>query len=363
MITFNRILIVLAIFISLNSCTKKEAQLHKAQSPEFKFLGRTEIQNDSTINLISPAACVEILFTGDTCAFLLKNIGYTPYNLISVELDGEYLGRIQVFNDSLQIFSIKVKSGMEQHHLLLVKSTEAANGAINFGGIICESLIPMKSIEGPRIEFIGNSITCAMGADTTIPCHTGEWYDQHNAYFSYARLVATNLNAEYMLSSVSGIGMYRNWNDEGPVMPQVYTNTYLFTDSTKKWDFNQFTPDIVSIALGTNDLSDGDGKKYRAPFSVDSFSMAYIKFANTLYEKYPNVKLTFLTSPMLSGQKDSLLNISLQKVKDHFRDKKIEIFRISGITPHGCDYHPLISEQKMMADTLTPFFKKFLEKK
>jgi hypothetical protein len=360
--TFNPIFLVLAAAILLSSCTKKQPQLYKAQSPEFKYLGRTEIQSDSTINLITSASGVEIHFTGDTCSVLIKNIGYTPYNFVSIEIDGEYQGRIQVLNDSLRVFPIILKKGIDEHRLLLVKSTEAANGVINFGGIICESIIQVKPFQTARIEFIGNSITCAMGADTTtIPCHKGEWFDQHNAYFSYARLVATKLNADYMLSSVSGIGIYRNWNGEGAVMPQVYENLYLNTDSAKKWDFNKFAPDIVSIALGTNDLSDGDGKKIRSPFSVDSFSVAYINFLKTIYSKYPKTKVALLTSPMVAGQKDSILNLCLQKIREHYKDKKIEIFRFSGIMPHGCDYHPLKEEQQLMADALLPFFQKLLK--
>jgi hypothetical protein len=345
----------------ISSCSKKQVQLFKAQSPEFKYLGRTEIQPDSTINLITSASGVEIIFTGDSCSVLMKNAGTNPYNFMTIEVDGEYQGRIKLLGDSLKAYPILLKKSMDQHHLFLVKSTEAANGAINFGGINCESLIQVKSTQTTRIEFIGNSITCAMGVDTTtIPCHTGQWYDQHNAYYSYARLVAKNLNADYMLSSVSGIGIYRNWNGEGAVMPQVYENIYLDTDSTKKWDFKQFTPDIVSIALGTNDLSDGDGKKFRTPFSVDSFSIGYINFVQTIYSKYPDTKVAILTSPMVTGQKDSILNLCLQTVKEHFKDKKIEIFRFSSITPHGCDYHPLKEEQQKMSEELVPFFKKLL---
>ena len=133
------------------------------------------------------------------------------------------------------------------------------------------------------------------------------------------------------------------------------------TDSAKKWDFSRFKPDIVSIALGTNDLSDGDGKKYREPFSADTFSVGYIRFVETIYKNYPKTKLALLTSPILSGKKDSILISCLQRVKDHFAEKKIEIFRFPGITPHGCDYHPLKEEQQRMADTIVPFFENLMK--
>jgi hypothetical protein len=356
---------VFLFLILFSSCGEKELKLFHAQMLDYKYSGRIEIQPESTVNFITSASGIEIIFTGDTCSLMLKNASSdTPYNFVSIELDGEYLGRIKVANDSIRAYPIRVKNEAEQHRLLIVKSTEASNGAINFGGIYCESLLPVESKKTVKIEFIGNSITCAMGADTSeIPCGTNQWFDQHNAYFSYGRMVANNLNADFVLSSVSGIGIYRTWNDEGLNMPMVYQNSYLNLDSTNKWDFTKFVPDIVSIALGTNDLSDGDGLKPRIDFNQNTFSNAYIEFLNIIYSKYPNTKIALLTSPMVTGAKDSILNLCLQKVKSHFNNKKIEIFRFSGITPHGCSYHPSKEEHQKMADTLTPFFKKLLESK
>jgi len=351
------------ILIILISCSQKTIKLFDAQSSEFKYSGRTEIQSDSTINLITSASGLEILFTGDTCSLLFKNATTnTPYNFVSIELDGEYKGRIKVENDSLKAYPVAVNKEAKLHRLLIVKSTEAQNGAITFGGIYCESITPVQTNTSSKIEFIGNSITCAMGADTTeIPCGTNQWFDQHNAYFAYGRLVANSLNADFMLSSVSGIGIYRTWNQESPEMPNVYQNTYLNSDSTKKWDFSTFVPDVVSIVLGTNDLSDGDGVELRKAFNIDTFSIGYIEFVKTIYSKYPNTKIALLTSPMVTGAKDSVLNLCLLRVKSHFKDKKIEIFRFSGINPHGCSFHPNIEEHKRMADTLTLFFRMMLE--
>jgi hypothetical protein len=72
------------------------------------------------------------------------------------------------------------------------------------------------------------------------------------------------IDVDYLVSSVSGIGMYRNWNDENkeePIMPEVYENLYLTKDNSKpKYDF-VFQPNIISIALGTNDFSGEMAKK------------------------------------------------------------------------------------------------------
>lgn len=71
--------------------------------------------------------------------------------------------------------------------------------------------------------------------------------------YNYA---AFELNGEYhgryMLSSVSGIGVYRNWNSDGPTMPDVYKNTYLNTDTTKVWKFSSTARGFTRILIIKN---------------------------------------------------------------------------------------------------------------
>src|SRR5690606_38403854 len=151
-----------------------------------------------------------------------------------------------------------------------------------------------------------------------------EGCDQHNAYFAYGPRVARALDIDYMLSSSSGIGIYRNWNSDGPTMPDVYENRYLNTDSIQKWNFKNFSPDLVSICLGTNDLSDGDGIHPRLPFNTEIFTSTYIEFINLVYNYYPNVQIALISSPMVQGEKTNVLNKCLENIKKHFDDKKVK---------------------------------------
>lgn len=66
-----------------------------------------------------------------------------------------------------------------------------------------------------------------------------------------------------LLSPISGAGIYRNWNSNGPTVPQQCEQAYLRLDSLKKWGFTTIVPDIVCIALKTNDLSQGEGATAR----------------------------------------------------------------------------------------------------
>ena len=348
------------------SCAEIKPLEYHASDPLFNFSGRIDKVTKGETILIGSASSATMTFAGDSCTILLKN--NTPnglYNFYSLELDGEYIGRFKIEGDTLVAKKIEIPGGKASHRLSVYKSTEASNGNIVFAGLRCIKLLPTTGIPAKKIEFIGNSITCGMGADTKeIPCGTAQWYDQHNAYLAYGPRVARQLNLQYMLSSVSGIGIYRNWNSDGPAMPQVYENRYLDTDSTRRWDFTGFVPDIVSIALGTNDFSDGDGTRERKPFDPETYVNTYIAFVEKIYSHYPNTQIALLTSPMVSGEKEMIFFDCLNKVKTHFDEigghKSIAIYRFQGIEPHGCSYHPDIDDHAKMAEAVIPFFQQLL---
>jgi lysophospholipase L1-like esterase len=357
---------VILVFI-MNACKTavQEPQLFTAQNSLIQYSGRTWA--DSTgVQLIGSASFARMKFAGDTCVIYLRNEAPdNGHNYVSFELDGHYAGRLRIENDSMTGYPLVIGADTFSKHLLTVyKATEAANGNVIFGGILCDSLSKLPDAPEKSIEFIGNSITCGYGDDyAKIPCDSGTWYDHHNAYFAYGPVVSRMLNVKYMLSSVSGIGVYRNWNVNGPTMPQVYENRYLNTDSSFRWEFSRFNPDVVSICLGTNDFSDGDGVHKRLPFDDEAFTNTYIRFVETLYNHYPEAQVALLSSPMLTGEKSERLIKCLNAVKTYFSDsghKPIAIFEFKNITPHGCDYHPDIDDQELMAAQLYPFYKKLL---
>jgi len=181
---------------------------------------------------------------------------------------------------------------------------------------------------------------------------------------SYGPRVARNFDIDFMLSSVSGIGVYRNWNDENidePIMPQVYENLYLNIDSTKPFSFSR-QPDIVSICLGTNDLSLGDGVKPRIPFDREKYVSNYITFIKTVYKHYPNTQMVLLNSPMIGGETNELLVSCLKEIQSHFetKNKPIKLFEFSKTYNNGCSTHPSVEEHGEIAEELIPFFKDLL---
>ena len=289
---------------------------------------------------------------------------YSQRNYIAVELDGKYTGRIAL-DSSKQNYVIAKDLVDTDHTVLVCKTTESSIGYIEFSGIICNELVTLEDKNNRLIEFIGNSITCGMGLDTSgIPCESGEWYDQHNAYLAYGPLAARALNAEWLLSSVSGIGMTRYWNTAGPTMPEVYENLYLNDDSMKVWKPENLNPDLVSICLGQNDFSDGEGPNPRVELDSTDYAEDYIRFLKKIRKQYPDAQITCISSPMIDGDKKerlfSFLNSIVQYMHVKENDTKVHLFEFKRTYNKGCSWHPSREDHLAMSYELLPFYKKIM---
>ena len=347
-------------------CTGQRTEIIK---PFYIYAGRTELFEGEKVLLIGSASSVSFNFKGEFCEISLKSVDSgLGHNYVVLELDGKNIGRLLIEKGETKFYPILVTKTRKVHHLTIYKATEAGSGDVLYSGTTA-SIVSIKTKKRKKIEFIGNSITCGAQSDySQVPCNNGEYMDHHNAYLAYGPVLSRSLKINFLLSSVSGIGMYRNWNDEymnEAIMPEVYENLHLNKDNSKPYDFT-FQPDIVSICLGTNDLSEGDHVKSRLPFDEDKFISNYIKFIKMIYMHYPKTKIVLLNSPMVSGVKNITFVRCLKRIIQSFdgdkTHKAIALFEFKPMTPHGCGGHPDINDHKLMAHQMKSFFKKIINK-
>lgn len=360
-------LVLALVCLSMISCkTEIVRNQFLANNTAFEYAGRVDFLDSKEAVLIGAASSIKTLVVGDSTEIYIR--GGRSHSFVTLVVDGEHLGRFKI--DTLSNFNlpVKFKKQAEVHQLEIVKATEASSGSVIFTGIGADAIQPVEKSKKKKIEFIGDSITCGAAMDDLFsPCNEGDYHNHHNAYLSYGPSVARALNTEYMLSSISGWGVYRGWNsevDENEAVPAVYANTYLNDEGSKPWDFSSYVPDVVSICLGTNDLSGGDGVKKRQPFNKELYVERYIAFVESIYGYYPNVQIGLLTSPMVSGNNNVILIECLERVQTHFNNKNpskpIQLFQYDKLYVNGCSYHPGIENHRAMTEVLTPFFKDLL---
>lgn len=153
---------------------------------------------------------------------------------------------------------------------------------------------------------------------------------------------------------------------EGPSMPQVYEKTDFKLNSSNKWDFKTYSPKIVSIALGTNDISLGDKINPRKPFDEVLYISNYVNFIRLIKSKYPKAQIVLLSSPMVKNAAGELLKKCLQSIKTKAdiafgSYKPVQLFFFDPIEIHGCSGHPSVEDHSHIAQQLIPFFKKLLD--
>jgi hypothetical protein len=107
---------------------------------------------------------------------------------------------------------------------------------------------------------------------------------------------------------------YRNWKSDGPTMSQVYEKADFQYNTSQLWSFKNFTPQIISIALGNNDFRKGDDIIKRLPFDSAGFVSNYIKFVQ-LVVKISNAQIALLSSHMINGTARLTLQNCLNAVK------------------------------------------------
>lgn len=361
---YTKIILALLVFFL---CAESSYAINKTtvdtlQASSLQPYGRYAYNTNKHLELISSASNFGFKFKGKRCEIFAYITDAGGHNYLQYELDGVYQKRIKIEGNSKAPLVITAdKSGT--HIVWIYKATEAHTGPIFIEKIAGQKLRATKRPDAPLIEFIGNSITCGAASDPSeVPCGTGVYHDQHNAFMAYGPRVARALKANFLLSSVSGIGIYRTWNTDGPSMPQVYEKTDFQDGSERRWDFSTYKPSVVSIALGTNDFSDGDGKHERSPFDSATFVGAYIKFVQLIKSKYPGVQIALLSSPMVGGARMITFQNCLTAVKKNIdamntSDKPVALHFVKTMNPKGCSWHPSVEDHAVLAEELIPFFK------
>lgn len=366
------VIFLFLIFIGLLSSSEIKAlglegiPVSNVKGRELIAMGRTRV-SEKGLELISSGAYFSFEFEGNEFEMKISLPAWVQHSYLQYEVDGLYKNRIKIDKRDEKI-SISAGTG-GKHVVTIYKATEANSGGVFIEEIRATNVTPMTIAKKPLIEYIGDSITCgAASDDSDIPCGKGSYVDYHNAYLSYGPRVARAVNANFIITAASGKGVYRNWNNDGPTLPFLYKRKSLMPNDKEEWDQKIFKPDVISIALGTNDLSDGDKKTERQPFDKNKFVDEYLKFIDYLKSVNPEAKIVLLSSPTVGVVKGQLLEDAMQTIKAAVDNKykkatPVELIYFKGIKPAGCNGHPSINQHEMMANEILKQFAEILDSK
>lgn len=215
---------------------------------------------------------------------------------------------------------------------------------------------PVRSRDGWRLEFVGDSISCGYGVLGSYPCTFSA--DTESEPDAFTGLTAKALGAQHATVAFSGLGILRDYSG-GTVdqMPARYTRS-LADDPSSTFAY-AFPPDAVVVTLGTNDFAQGD--------PGPAFQTATEAFLETVRDASPGALVVVALTPMLSdafpegAQQRTKAKGYLQgalEARKAAGDTRLAFFEFdlqTGEGGYGCDYHPNAGTQKAMAEKLTAF--------
>ena len=344
-------MMLLSVASGFHTSNNNAIQFIAADHKDIQYTGRIDFSDPKKPRFWTAGVYIQAKFRGTSCEILINDEERgNMHNYLMVAIDNNTPFKIKTTGSSN---TITVAEGLTpgEHTITICKNTEALVGYLEFVGFRCEGLSSMPPKKERKIEFIGDSITSGNENDPMeIPCGTGEWYDQQNAFFSYGPLVARELNAQWHLTSDSGIGLIHSCCKKKYLMPLVFDNVSISEDSIS-WDFKLYQPDIVTICLGQNDGIQDSAK----------FTMGYVNFIQTIRRNYAKAQIICLTSPMANDKLRGVLKNYLTAVVNHVNktgDRKVDRFFFSRQFNNGCGGHPDLSDHLMIAEELSAFIQK-----
>lgn len=333
-------------------------QFVRADNEALSWVGRTDLRQGFA-DFTFPGVQMHTVFTGSSLQLLTKrNSGY-----FVVEIDNRPAFKVHsTEKDSL--LTLAANLGKGGHRLTVTLVSEGNELRPRVYGIYVDKGAKVSKAVLPRrkIEFIGNSITCGYGNEAA-GGKCGFGYDTENQWSAYGALTARMLNAQCFVVARSGIGIYRYYG--GPREGNGYNmpNTYKYTQFGQEgelWDFSRFTPDVVCVNLGTNDVSLDN-------YDTALLTAAYTDFVNTLRGHYPQSKIVLLTGTMMSGRQLDAVRTALDKVLDAAKnrgDNEVYRFDMTPIMPDegfGADWHPSARCHMRMAGELSAYLRRLMK--
>lgn len=330
----------------------------KPSHPYINYIGRFDFSDPLNVAYDFPGVYFRMRFTGQSLAVLLDDTS----NYYNVVLDNQ---KTFVITPRKSTF-IRIARGMKDtiHTVKIYKRTEALVGKGVFKGFMIDSdgqILQYKNIRKRKIEYIGNSITCGYGNEGAY----GEGFkaSTENSYYSYASFLARKFNADYCMVAYSGKGLVRNYNDSlqqsAEPLPDLY-NRKMVSKPDSRWNFSNWSPDLVVINLGTNDFST---KPY--PDST-YFAREYENLINRIRILYPPLHIVCVCGPIIGEPCCSQIKSVVKNYREVYGFKNLHFVSIpSHIIKRnddlGADAHPNVYGQKKMADYLVPRIAKIME--
>lgn len=307
-----------------------------------RILGRSAPIESGGVTLQWAASGFEARFVGKS--FTASIFDEYGDNWLNVEVDRK-LSVIQLKrgNTDYQLFS--GKSGA--HTIRVTRRTNSQGGVMRLLAVSSDGAIEPTAPAKRSLLVIGDSIASGYGVEGANPrCKYTK--ATQNADMAYPALVAKAFGADLELLTMDGWGLTRNYAGAPPTMKQMAWQT--LPSNAKPWPLARSHPQVIVVALGTNDFANGDA----GPAFIDD----YVALVQKLRHAHRSAQIFGVFGGMLEGERYEAGRYAIAGAIDRLQkagDSRVHFieFNLTDTSRRwGCDWHPGLGAQQQMARTL-----------
>lgn len=344
--------------------SKSKVCIHP-KHPLLQYMGRIDFDQENGPEFVYPCTFVKMRFRGTRCEVQLKNTHSYWNNYMGFLLDGEQHCFLLSCDQESKGYMLAENLENTEHEIMLFKRMDSCHTvqfqgfSINIGG----EVLPLPSLPERRIEVYGDSVSAGEVSEAVEyvgladPQHNGEF---SNSYYSYSWMTARKLNAQIHDIAQGGISLLDDtgWfaGPDCKGILSMYDKIEYHPDLgvQKRWNFSNYVPDVVIVAIGQNDNHPVDYMK--EDYNGDDacyWRATYRRFIEKLRYRYPNAHI-ILTTTILGH--DVSWDNAIDEVCEIMRknDDKIHhfLYTNNGCGTHG---HIRIPEADKMSEELSQF--------
>lgn len=316
----------------------------RADDAHIVRMGRTVATDDGALRFGYAGVTLRVAFEGTRLAMDASSSGNSLLDVIvdggapTVLRLGAQPGRIDLVSDAAP----------GRHTVEIVHRTETWLGMPAIRAFTSDGVF-VDAAPAPRRKMLvlGDSVTCGTNmerpaADKNDPL----WW---NARVSYGMLTARALNAQVQLVCYGGRGLVRSWNGrtEEFQLPAFYELAIADAAHPVKWNQADYAPDLILVAIGTNDFTEGipDAATYQA---------AYRAFVGTLLRDHPRAQIVLTEGAILNGDKKAALTADLIATVKASAGARVHYLPSAYHPGDARDAHPTTAQHTEMAAELAP---------
>ena len=229
------------------------------------------------------------------------------------------------------------------HTFEVYRQTEHRGAEVGITSIVMNGSFNEKPEDNRLyIEFIGDSISTgygALGVAGDDQADSPLWQD---ATVAYPYLTAKALGADFSDVAYSGLGAKYGYSGSLSMQTVYQAQRYQFDQATK-YDFTKRQPDVVVIALGTNDIANQTDAALR--------KAGYQEMLDLVRAKNPDAKIVWIYGMMKDDDNAAIASLIEENGGAAEGLYSLELVTNTG----GAGWHPSAAAQQKFADDLVAF--------